>query len=560
MVPTLYGNKHAISAGHYLASSAGFAILEAGGNAIDAGVCAAITLGVVNGEQVNFAGVVPMMIRMNDGRLVTIDGVGYWPAKLDKNLFMREHGGTIPDGILRTVIPASPDAFVTALRDFGTMSFGEVAAAAIGYARDGFAVFPQLASALRIRADENRRWPGNAAIFLKDGRPHRVNERFVQADLAATIQYMVDEERAHCAEGRVAGLEAARRAFYVGDIARQIVAYHEKEGGLLTMSDLATFRTRTEAPIARRWRGLEINTCGPWCQGPMLIESLLLIERAGINGLQHNSAEYLHVVIECLKAAMTDREKHFGDPRFVDVDLDFLFSRANVDTWIGKMSADRVMSEVVSADSPQTSLQAKPTGPGHDPDTSYVCVVDRWGNAFSGTPSDECSKSPVIPGLGICPSQRGSQSRADPNHPSGVAPGKRPRMTPNPAIAVGDDGSVIPFGCPGGDAQVQAMVQVLLNVVHFGMDVQEAIDAPRVRSLHAPGSFSPNVAFPNAVMAECRISEAVLESLRDRGHEVGLEAAFTRDQAVVEMIIAEPHTGYLRAGADRRQAAYAIVS
>jgi len=189
--PTLYADRHAISAGHYLAAAAGFAVLEAGGNAIDAGCCAGIALAVLHPDEVNFAGVAPIMIRTADGEVTTIDGLGHWPRGLDPDLFVREHGGRIPLGILRTVVPAAPDAWIGALRDFGTLSFGEVAAPAIRFARDGFAVFELLAEQLETHRGAYARWPSSAAIFLPGGRPPVVGERFVQRDLAATLQHKI---------------------------------------------------------------------------------------------------------------------------------------------------------------------------------------------------------------------------------------------------------------------------------------------------------------------------------------------------------------------------------
>ena len=216
---TKYGPRHAVSSGHYLASAAGAAILEAGGNAIDAGCAAGIALEVLHADEVNFAGVAPIMIRTAEGETVTIDGLGTWPASIPADLFMREHDGQMPEGLLRTVVPAAPDAWITALRTHGTMSFGEVASAAIRLARDGFAVFPLLAAGMASSAERYARWPASAEIFLPGGRPPRVGERFLQRDLAATIQTMADAEAAAARGDRERGLQAARAAFYEGPIA-----------------------------------------------------------------------------------------------------------------------------------------------------------------------------------------------------------------------------------------------------------------------------------------------------------------------------------------------------
>ena len=560
--PTLYGSRHAVSAGHYLAAAAGFSVLEAGGNAIDAACCAGIALGVLHPDEVNVAGVAPIMIRTGQGKVVTIAGLGHWPKNIPPDLFMREHGGEMPLGLLRTVIPAAPDAWITALTDYGTMSFGDVAGAAIRYAREGFSVFEYMAGQLKLFEADYRKWPQNAAIFLPGGRPPLVGERFVQTDLAGTLQYMVDEERAAAHKGRVAGLQAARAAFYCGDIAQRIVAYHEQEGGYLTRDDLASFHSPYEEPVRTRWRDFEVITCGPWCQGPMLAQALLMVERAGLAGLAHNSPDYIHLVTEVMKAACSDREHRYGDPRFVDVGLEELLSEAHVAARVAAIDMDVAMPDMPPPLGRHPSNLPPPsTGRSDqvDPDTSYCCAVDRWGNAMSATPSDGSWRSPVIPGLGIVPSARGTQSRPDPAHPSGVYPGKRPRLTPNPAIAVRDDGSVMPFGAPGGDVQVQAMLQVFLNINHFGMDVQEAIDVPRFASFSFPNSFAPYTHLPGRLNLEDRFPVATTDELSRRGHDVELWPAFSRRNCAVEAILLDAKTGFLRAGADPRQPAYAIV-
>ncbi len=561
MRPTLYGNRQAVSAGHYLAAAAGNAILDAGGNAIDAGCCAGMALAVLHPDEVNFAGVAPIIIRMASGEVVTIAGLGHWPASFPADLFMREHDGKLPYGVLRTVVPAAPDAWITALGNHGTMSFGEVAGAAIEFARDGFSVFQFLASAFEHTVEQNNLWPSNAALFLPDGRPPRLGERFVQADLATTIQYMVDEEKAAAGNGREAGLEAARAAFYVGDIAERIVAHMESEGGYLSRDDMANFHSQVGPAINGRWRDFELFTCGPWCQGPTLIQSLLTIEKAGLNGLEQNGADYLHLLIEVIKCVFADREYYYGDPDHVDVPLARLHGDENIDAWLKRIDPRQAMPDMPTPNGIDTPFHYPATEgmPERDPDTSYLCAVDKWGNAFSATPSDGMWRSPVVPGLGLIPSPRGTQSRPDPAHPSGVAPGRRPRLTPNPAIALRDDGTVVPFGAPGGDAQVQSMLQVFLNIFHFGMDIQQAIDAPRITSHSFPSSFAPFEHFPAVVSLEGRIDEAVRRELEHRGHRLDIYPDYTRNAAAVEVIVAEPAPGFIRAGADPRQPAYAIV-
>ena len=557
--PTIYGTRHAVSAGHYLAAAAAFSILEAGGNAIDAGCAAGIALGVLQPDLVNVAGVAPIMIRLADGRIESIAGLGHWPRSLPADLFMREHGGKIPDGVLRTVVPAAPDAWITALQRHGTMRFHEVTAAAIRCARDGFAINPLLAHSIASREKDYRRWPQNAAVFLPQGRPPRVGEKFVQSDLANLLQYMAGQDRA--SDGREAGLQAAHDAFYRGDIAREIAAHQKREGGYLTMADLASYRSRIEPVVARNWRGHEVIVCGPWCQGPALLEALLLVERVGIDNLAHNSPDYLHRIVECLNLALADREYFFGDPAFVNVPIDYLLAPETIARRAAAVRDDRAFGKMPAPlDRPADIIAASHASlPKVEADTSYCCVVDRWGNAFSATPSDGSSNGPIVPGFGIIPSGRGSQSRPDPAHPAGVAPGKRPRLTPNPAMVVTKDGGVMPFGTPGGDVQIQAMLQVMLNVLHFGMDVQTAIEAPRVASYSFPSSFTPFEYFPGRLAIEGRIPEDTRKNLAARGHQIQEWPDWTWLAGSVEAILTDPQTGMLGAGADPRRPAYAIA-
>jgi len=294
--PTIHGTRHAVSAGHYLAAAAGFTILEAGGNAIDAGCAAGIALGVLQPDLVNVAGVAPIIIRLADGTVESIAGLGWWPKTLPADLFMREHGGKIPDGVLRTVIPAAPDAWITALRRHGTMRFADVAAPAIRFASEGFAVYPLLATSIASHEHEYRRWASNTAVFLPNGHLPKPGDKFVQSDLAKTLRFMADQDRAAGLD-RMKGLQAAHDSFYRGDIGRAIVAFQKQEGGYLSMEDLADYHSAIEPVVRRNWRGHELLTCGPWCQGPALQQALALVEHVGIDGLKHNSADYLHRIV-----------------------------------------------------------------------------------------------------------------------------------------------------------------------------------------------------------------------------------------------------------------------
>ncbi|MGH8666523.1 MAG: gamma-glutamyltransferase family protein [Burkholderiales bacterium] len=564
--PTISGTRHVIAAGHYLATHAGFQILEAGGNAVDAGVCAGICIGVLQGEKVSFAGVAPTIIyRAEDRKLVSIDGLGVWPKAITPDYFQKNHGGKIPPGVLRSVVPAAPDSWLTALEHYGTMTFGEVAAAAIRFAREGFPMYPLMSEFIADQVDNYRRWPSSAAVFLPNGKPPVIGELFVQSDLARTLQYMVDEEKANARKGRATGIQAARDAFYKGDIAQKIVQFHEESGGLLRRDDLAEYRVRFEPTVSSNFHGIDVHACGPWCQGPTLPIALNLLKGYDLKALGHNSPDYVHVVTEALKLAFADRHNYIGDPRFVSVPIEGLLSDAYAEERRNQIRMDKAWPQMPAAGDPPGSEglpraklptpQADDVRPG---DTSYLCVIDRHGNAFSCTPSDGSNQTPIIPGLGVIASGRGTQSWSDPSHPCSVAPGKRPRLTPNPALALKNGRVLMPFGTPGGDVQIQSMVQVFLNVHVFGMDVQSAIEAPRFASYSFPGSFEPHPYFPGLLMMEGRIAAATGEALKARGHRVEWWDEWTWLAGAPCAIVVDQEHGILHGGADPRRPAYVL--
>jgi gamma-glutamyltranspeptidase/glutathione hydrolase len=390
----------------------------------------------------------------------------------------------------------------------------------------------------------------------------------VQADLAASLQFLADEDSAARAKAggagaeaaRVAGLRAVRHAFYRGDIAQRILAYHHENEGLLRAPDLADFRAGVEPAVSIELDGLTVQACGPWCQGPMLLQALMLLDLPGLRALRHNSSAYLHQLVEAVKVAAADREAFYTDPAHTEVPLERLLSpgyardrRQLIDplrAWPGMPPAGGPFAAPSPTLAPSADQSAY--------DTSYCCVVDRWGNAFSATPSDGMTESPIIPGTGLVISPRGSQSRADPTHPAAVGPGRRPRLTPNPALAILPDGRVMPFGTPGGDVQVQAMLQCLLNVAVFGMDVQEAVEAPRFASYSFPSSFAPNDYLPGVLRLEGRVDVLVGEKLAALGHTVEWWPEFSGAAGSVCMVLAGGPDRLRSGAADPRRSAYAL--
>jgi len=563
--PTLTGTRHMISAGHHAAAHAGFTVLEAGGNAVDAGVAAGIALGVLQTDLVNFAGVAPMMIYLAGTReVINIDGLGTWPKAADINVFIQQHGGKMPPGILRTVIPAAPDAWITALEKYGTLSFGEVAQAAIRFARDGFAMHWLMAGFIEQNEAEYRRWPSNTQTFLPNGKPPRVGDLFVQSELGRTLQYMADEEAAHKSKGRVAGLKAARDAFYKGDIAKKIAQYHKDNGGWVTADDLAAYEVSFEKPVSTHFHGVDVYACGPWTQGPVLPQTLNLLSGYDLKAMGHNSAAYVHTLTEALKLSFADRHRYYGDPKFVKVPLDVLLSQEYAAERRKLIRADAASPGMPNAGDiagfpPAIPLPSvTPGDPNPPPDTSYVSVVDRHGNAFSATPSDGSSAMPVIPGTGFCPSSRGSQSWTHPQHPAVMAPGKRPRLTPNPALTMKDGKVFMPFGSPGNDIQPQAMTQVLLNIMVFGMEPQAAVEAPRFATYSYPSSSAPHAYHPGRLNLEARFDKGVTDQLAKLGHHVASWPAVEWRAGSVCAVRVNEANGLLEGAADPRRPCYAL--
>lgn len=575
--PQVLAQQHAISAGHELATKAGMEILEAGGNAIDAGVAAGMALGILHSDLVNFAGVAPIMIRMAEtGKTITIDGLGVWPALASVDYFEKNHGGAMPQGIQRTVVPAAPAAWIEALAEYGTMRFGDVAKYAERYAREGFPVYPVFAQFIAENEEAYRRSPATEAIYLPNGRPPKVGEVFVQTDLAASIQYMIDQEQSVGGD-RLQGIQAARDAFYKGDIARKICDFHIANDGFMRMEDMVNYRVQYEEPLSVSFHDAEILTCGAWCQGISLAQGFRMLELLDPSKLKHNSADYIHTMTEILKLVFADREAFVTDPAFAYVPVAEMLDPEYLAKRMALIDVDHAHKGMppagtISRGTRQNAMQAGPdlngkndphdTSPGGkypmaDPasaDTSYVAVIDRDGNMFSATPSDTSADTEVIPGTGLCPSSRGSQSRGTSESINALAPGKRPRLTPNPAIALKDGKPLIAFGTPGGDVQIQAMMQVYMNKFHFGMDIQQAVEAPRFATYSFPSSFAPNTYNPDLLMVEQSIPDIVAEDLMKRGHKVERWQDGTWKAGGVLAVVSDPETGTLSAGADPRRA------
>jgi gamma-glutamyltranspeptidase/glutathione hydrolase len=552
-----------VSSGHHIASLAGINIINKGGNAIDAGVAMGLCINVLQPEYTNFGGVAPIMIySVDEDKVFNISGLGTWPKAASIEKILEKGREFTQDLFTSSVVPSAPDAWITALDICGTMSFSEVAESAIKLAENGFPAYPFLIHNLIRMKNNLQKYEYTKNVYYPNEKIPRMGDIIVQRELARTLKRLrkVEEKNSHL--GRHGALIAARDEFYMGDIAKELIGFLQENGGFMTLSDMAEFHVGLEEPVKTKFREIEVYCCGPWSQGPVNNIALNILDGYDLVSMGHNSFEYLHVMISALDLAFADREKYFGDPRFVDVPMKELVSRKYAQVRGELIAPDRAWGKMPSPGDPLNfkAVISDWMDPGtgvtsHVPDTSYGCVIDKEGNAFSATPSDG---GRLVPGLGIGISPRGIQSWLDPNHASSVVPGKRPRLTPNPALAFRDGEVFMAYGTPGNDSQPQTMVQVLVNIVDFKMNVQQAIEAPRFRSFNFPASSWPHEYLPGRVSIESRVPQIIFKKLRDIGHDVNVFPDFTYECGGASVVLVDRERGLLMGGADPRRENYAI--
>ena len=555
--PVIMGTRGVLTSGHYLATAAGFRIMEQGGNAIDAAAAMGFCLNLLEPQSNGIGGEVPTLVySAKERKAFAICGMG-WSPKTLTIAWCREHEiDLIPgDGYLPACVPAMVDTWATAVARFGTSSFVQVLQPAMELAENGFPVYEGLHVSLTANVRKfSERYPTTAEIYCPKGRVPEVGEVLRNPDWANVLKTMCQAEAAAGGKGRVAGIEAARDAFYKGAIAERIVDFISKtpvedasgvaHTGLLSLEDLAEWHATVEEPVTSRYRGLDVHKCPAWTQGPVFLQHLAILEGYDLKSLGHNSEEYLHLLIESAKLAFADREAYYGDPLFDTVPLDVLLSQeyaAKRRGLIGKEAshemrpgdAGRGMPTWATFDVAGDNRRALQIagravrdlglGHAHVGDTTHLDAVDREGNMVAATPSGGwIGDSPVVKGLGFPLGTRGQMFYLNPDRPNALAPRKRPRATLTPSLVTKDGGPFLVFGTPGGDGQDQWTLQFFLNYMEFGMNIQEALDAPTLHSVHFPSSFYPRNAYPGRVEAENRIPKEVITALKRRGHEVGL--------------------------------------
>ncbi len=544
--PVYMGRRGVVASGHYLAARAGQLMFEKGGNAIDAAVASGYALNVLEPQSCGIGGEVPILVySAAKGSVQSISGQGWVGRAATIDWFRKAKIDMIPgDGFLPATVPAAFGSWAFALQQFGTLTLKDVLEPALDYTEFGFPMYRGLQSAIAGLARKFReQWPSSAEIYLPNNRVPAVGELFKNADWTATLKRLVDVETRQRKRGREGAIQAALDYWYRGPIAETIVTYMQKtevldasrrrHHGLLTRDDFADWRPRLEEPVTVRYRGLDVYKCGPWTQGPVFLQQLQLLEGFDLPKLGHNSAQYIHTVLEAAKLAFADRERYYGDPDFTKVPLKTLLSRPYAEARRKLIDAKKASAEMRPGsvtDPTQGSsqrgwlpedLSSLPTT--FRGDTTHTCAVDSRGNMMAATTSGGwIPSSPVIPGLGFPMGMRGQMLYLDPHHATALLPRRRPRTTLTPSLVLKDGQPFMVFGTPGGDQQDQWTLQFFLNTVDFGMNLQEAIDQPTFHSVHFPSSFYPHEARAAGAVVEGRIPENVRRDLEARGHRVSV--------------------------------------
>jgi gamma-glutamyltranspeptidase/glutathione hydrolase len=517
-----------VASTHWLASAVGMSVLERGGNAFDAAVATGFTLQVVEPHLNGPGGDLPVVLWCAErGEPLVVCAQGTAPAAATVERFLGLGHELIPGtGLLAACVPGAFDGWMLLLREFGTLEPADVLEPAIGYAEQGYPVVPGMTATIELTQELLRAWPGSAELYLPAPKPGTL---FRNRALAATYRRIVDE--AGAGGDRVSRIDRARAAFHRGFVAEAIDRFSREQDGLLTGDDLASWEATVEPPATFDYHGYTVCKTGPWGQGPVFLQQLALLAGFDLEAMGLGSADYVHTVVECSKLAFADREALYGDPAFADVPLERLLSpaysderRALVDESASvelRPGAGR-LPRLVAA---ETAIGAGEPTRG---DTVHLDVADRHGNLVSATPSGGwLQSSPVIPELGWPLGTRAQMFWLEEGLPSSLEPRKRPRTTLSPSLALRGGEPYVAFGTPGGDQQDQWSLHAFLAHVHFGLDLQAAIDAPEFHTDHFPSSFFPRQAAPGSLALEARFDDEVVDELRRRGHDVQVTDAWS---------------------------------
>jgi gamma-glutamyltranspeptidase/glutathione hydrolase len=571
MRPVIRGRTHAAASMKPEATRAAERILLAGGNAFDAAVAGQAVLGIVDAASNGVGSDAVILVYDAKARaVVSINAEGTAPKAATIEWYQKNLGGKLPqsDTLLSGTVPGVVDAWYLLLDRWGTMSFAQVLQPAIEMAENGFPIGERMAAAIAT-SKKLTKYPSSVKVYFPGGQAPKPGDIFTNPDLARTLRMLVDAEKENAGKGRHEALKAVRDRFYKGDIARAMAKFSEEQGGLFRYDDFASYTAKFEAPVSVDYRGYRVYKNASATQGPTELFALNILEGYDLKGLKHNSPEFIHTSIEAVKLALADREKYLGDADFVPIPYDGLLSkvyagerRALIDPQHASLElrpgvAERFSKSTAPLDRPlHINLEGDAD---HEGDTSYLAVVDKERNMVSFEPSlhSGFGTGVVMGDLGFIFNCRGDYYSLVPGEANALAPGKRPRSTLQSTLVMKDNQPFMIVGSPGGDDQVFRTMQTLLNIVEFGMNVQEAIEAPRWSTRSFPASPFPHTMYPGEMSVESRVPEAVRAALSARGHKVRVSGPWTMGSLAA--ITVDTKTGVLSAGTDPRVDAYAIA-
>jgi gamma-glutamyltranspeptidase / glutathione hydrolase len=569
MRPVIRGRQAAVSSMKAEATESARRVLQAGGNAFDAAVAGQAALAVTDFPLNGVGGdAVVLVYNAHERKVYSINAGPRAPKLATIEWYEKNNGGMLPesDGLLAGGLPGVVDAWYVLLDRWGTMSLEQVLQPAIELAENGFPLSERLAVIL-AEADKIRKYPTTVKIYLPDGRPAKAGEIFKNLDLAGTLKKLVEAELENKATGRHEALKAARDRFYKGDIAQALAAFSEANGGLFRYQDFTEYSAEVETPVAIDYRGYRVYKNPSASQGPAELIALNLLEGYDLQALGHNSADYIHTSVEAIKLAMADREKFLGDMDFIKIPYAGLLSKdyarerrmlidpQNASLELRPGSSEKFLGDATTVGGPvHVTLEG---GASHSGDTSYIAVVDKDRNMVSFVPSlhSAFGTGVVMGDTGIIFNCRGDYYSLTRGEANSLEPGKRPRSTLQTTLVMNDGQPFMITGSPGTDDQVMRTMQTFLNIVEFGMNIQQAIEAPRWSSRAFPASPFPHTMYPGDLSVEARIPATTQQTLIARGHKLRVDPPWSLGSNAGILVNSE--TGVLDAGADPRVEAYA---
>lgn len=569
MRPVVRGQHFAAAAMKAEATRAAERILEKGGNAFDAIVAGQAVLGIVDPAMNGVGSDATLLVYdAKTKKVYSINAEGTAPKLATIDWYKEHNGGKLPvnDSLLSATVPGAVDAWYILLDRWGTMSFAQVLAEAIDLAENGFPVGDSLARALQT-SQKLHKYSTSMKVYLPGGHAPQAGEIFRNPDLARTLKRLVEAETQNKSKGRHAALKAARDRFYKGDIAREMAAFSEANGGLFRYEDFANYTAKVEDPVSIDFHGYQIYKNASASQGPAELFALRILDGYDLKAMGHNSADYIHTTVEATKLAMADREKYLGDMDFIKIPYAGLLStqyaaerRALIDKKTASLAFRPGTAEKFTSDATPLYRPVTITTEGdasHEGDTSYIAVVDGARNMISFTPSlhSAFGTGVVMGDLGFIFNCRGDYYTLNPGEANALAPGKRPRSTLQGTLVMKDGAPLMVMGTPGADNQVLLTMQTFLNITEFGMNVQQAIEAPKWLTRAFPASPFPHTIYPGDLSVESRIPEAVRNDLLARGHKLHVTGPWSSGSLAA--IVIDPKTGVISAGTDPRTEAYA---